>query len=56
MLVFGYIVYKICTKMRELNEMMGVIEEDSIWVASLWNLVINRVVRVPAERTETLST
>lgn len=42
--VFGYVVDSLCDKIRVLKE-SGIKEEAEIWVASFWNLIINRVVK-----------
>jgi len=40
---FGYIVYEICKRIQKINEEQGQKIEKEIWVTSLWNLSINRV-------------
>ncbi len=44
--IFGYVIFRMCERMKELKTTTGITEEDQIWVTSLWNLVVNRVVAV----------
>ena len=41
--LFGYIVYEICEKIKNLSESGDITPEDEIWVTSFWNLQISRI-------------
>jgi hypothetical protein len=43
---FGYVLFKICYVMEDVNKRTGRNEESVIWVTSFWNLVLDRVVKV----------
>lgn len=41
--LFGYVIFEICTRIRELNLDKNRELEEEIWLSSFWNLRINRV-------------
>jgi hypothetical protein len=45
-LLFGFLIFRICERIEQLRVDEGYEEEEEIWVTSLWNLVVNRVVAV----------
>lgn len=44
--VFGYILFLMCERIKELNQKKGIKWEDEIWVTSFWNLTLNRVAKL----------
>jgi len=43
--VFGFLMYKICKEIKELNKEEGERPEDEIWITSFGSLKINRLTR-----------
>lgn len=41
--VFGYIIFKLCTRIKELEDNENIKPEEVIWVTSFWNLNVNKV-------------
>jgi hypothetical protein len=41
--LFGYIIYEICEKIKNLSESGDITPEDEIWVTSFWNFQISRI-------------
>ncbi len=53
--MFGYIIYEISDKILDLLDKKEIEkEEDEIWVTSLWNLTVNRVVFKKQSKTENI--
>lgn len=42
--IFGYLVFNLCERIRDLGDTGDVNLEEEIWVTSLWNLEVNKVV------------
>ncbi|MET0751894.1 MAG: hypothetical protein ABWZ66_00905, partial [Pyrinomonadaceae bacterium] len=47
--IFGYIVFKLGSKIRELEDDESIKPEKEIWVTSFWNLNVNKVT-IPREK------
>ncbi|HEV7905852.1 MAG TPA: hypothetical protein VGO96_18580 [Pyrinomonadaceae bacterium] len=41
--LFGYLIFELCERIKELNDAEKAPLEEEIWVSSFWNLEVNKV-------------
>lgn len=41
--LFGYLIFELCERIKELNEEEKIPLEEEIWVSSFWSLEVNKV-------------
>ncbi|MGE0278931.1 MAG: hypothetical protein AB7R40_26360 [Nitrospiraceae bacterium] len=44
--LYGYIIFHICRRLEELQKAKKIHLEEEIWVTSLWNLQLNRTIKI----------